>query len=41
MYLGQFIGQHTLANFKFPENEKIKLGATGCCYIQTIGGLEM
>jgi NDP-sugar pyrophosphorylase family protein len=27
--------------FKYPKNEIIRIGLTGCCYIQTIGGIEI
>jgi len=30
-----------IKNFKYPENEIIKLGLTGSCYIQTLGNLEI
>jgi len=28
-------------NFKYPKNDIVKLGLTGCCYIQTIGTVEI
>ena len=30
-----------IKNFKYPEDEIIKIGLVGCCYIQTIGEVEI